>query len=133
LIASQGIVYLALWWKHASFDDDDKQIEREVYLAYYAGSRCMPMVALVFEPISVNDNASGGACELRTFDDISAFVLTRVQYRFAVLCSKRGGLPNRNRDRAGRRSRAIFPKGHRRVISKKTEPVTGSPPRRVYS
>jgi hypothetical protein len=34
------------------------------------------MVAFVFEPIRVKDNAPGGACELRTFDDISAFVLT---------------------------------------------------------
>jgi hypothetical protein len=36
------------------------------------------MVAFVFEPIRVKDNAPGGACEFRTFDDISAFVLTTV-------------------------------------------------------
>jgi hypothetical protein len=31
-----------------------------------------------FEPIEVNSNAPGGACVLRTFDDIGAFILTNV-------------------------------------------------------
>jgi len=31
-----------------------------------------------FEPINVNASAPGGACILRTFDDIGAFVLIRV-------------------------------------------------------
>jgi len=32
----------------------------------------------IFEPISVNANAPEGACVLRTFDDIGAFILTKV-------------------------------------------------------
>ena len=31
-----------------------------------------------FEPIRVNSNAPGGACVLRTFDDVGAFILTQV-------------------------------------------------------
>jgi hypothetical protein len=31
-----------------------------------------------FEPIEVNSTAPGGACVLRTFDDIGAFILNRV-------------------------------------------------------
>jgi hypothetical protein len=34
----------------------------------------------IFEPIAVNANAPGGACVLRTFDDIGAFILTRVDF-----------------------------------------------------
>jgi hypothetical protein len=32
-----------------------------------------------FQPIAVNANAPKGACILRTFDDISAFILTNVE------------------------------------------------------
>jgi hypothetical protein len=32
----------------------------------------------VFQPIAVNENAPGGACVLRTFDEIGAFILTNV-------------------------------------------------------
>jgi hypothetical protein len=38
----------------------------------------------IFEPIAVNANAPGGACVLRTFDDIDAFILTKVDRRRAA-------------------------------------------------
>jgi hypothetical protein len=31
-----------------------------------------------FEPIKVNSSAPGGACVLRTFDDVAAFILIKV-------------------------------------------------------
>jgi hypothetical protein len=37
-----------------------------------------PMHVFNFEPIEVKPNAPGGACVLRTFDDIGAFILTHV-------------------------------------------------------
>jgi hypothetical protein len=36
-------------------------------------------MAFVFQPIRVSANAPGGACLLRTFDDIGAFILSNVQ------------------------------------------------------
>jgi hypothetical protein len=36
------------------------------------------MSEFIFEPIEVNSSAPGGACTLRTFDDIGAFILNRV-------------------------------------------------------
>ena len=36
---------------------------------------------LIFQPIAVNANALGGACVLRTFDDIGSFILTEVDVR----------------------------------------------------
>jgi hypothetical protein len=36
------------------------------------------MGEFIFEPIKVNSTAPGGACVLRTFDDVGAFVLMRV-------------------------------------------------------
>jgi hypothetical protein len=36
------------------------------------------MSEFIFEPIKVNENAPGGACVLRTFDDIGAFILIKV-------------------------------------------------------
>ncbi len=37
-----------------------------------------PMREFKFEPIEVNSNAPGGACVLRTFDDVGVFILNRV-------------------------------------------------------
>jgi hypothetical protein len=37
------------------------------------------MSEIIFEPIKVNSTAPGGAGVLRTFDDIGAFILTRVE------------------------------------------------------
>jgi hypothetical protein len=37
-----------------------------------------PMSEFKFEPIKVNSTAPGGACVLRTFDDVGAFVLLNV-------------------------------------------------------
>ena len=31
-----------------------------------------------FQPIAVNENAPGGACVIRTFDDVGAFILNKV-------------------------------------------------------
>jgi cold shock protein len=42
------------------------------------GRRYLPMGLFVFEPIHVNANAPGGACVLRTFADVGAFVLISV-------------------------------------------------------
>jgi hypothetical protein len=36
-------------------------------------------MAFVFQPIRVSASAPGGARELRTFDDVSAFVLSNVE------------------------------------------------------
>jgi hypothetical protein len=36
------------------------------------------MGAFRFQPIAVNASAPGGACVLRTFDDVGAFILTKV-------------------------------------------------------
>ena len=36
------------------------------------------MDQFIFEPIGVNSNAPGGACILRTFDDVGAFILNNV-------------------------------------------------------
>jgi hypothetical protein len=36
------------------------------------------MSEFIFEPININASAPGGACTLRTFDDIGAFMLNRV-------------------------------------------------------
>ena len=36
------------------------------------------MDQFIFEPIEVNSNAPGGACILRTFDDVGAFILNKV-------------------------------------------------------
>ena len=41
----------------------------------------MGLTAFRFEPIAVNANAPRGACNLRSFDDISAFILTNVEHR----------------------------------------------------
>jgi hypothetical protein len=38
-------------------------------------------MAFVFRPIRVNAKAPGGACVLRTFDDIGAFILANVEVR----------------------------------------------------
>jgi hypothetical protein len=38
----------------------------------------LPMGYFVFEPIHVNANAPGGACVLRTFADVGAFILIAV-------------------------------------------------------
>jgi hypothetical protein len=35
----------------------------------------------IFQPIAVNANSPGGACVLRTFDDIGSFILTNVDVR----------------------------------------------------
>jgi hypothetical protein len=35
------------------------------------------MGEFIFEPIEVNSTAPGGACVLRTFDDVGAFILMR--------------------------------------------------------
>jgi hypothetical protein len=32
----------------------------------------------IFEPILVNSSAPGGACVIRTFDDVGAFILSNV-------------------------------------------------------
>ena len=37
-----------------------------------------PMSEFKFEPIKVNSTAPGGACVLRTFDDVGAFILLNV-------------------------------------------------------
>jgi hypothetical protein len=37
--------------------------------------------AFKFQPIAVNANAPKGACILRTFDDISAFILTNLEHQ----------------------------------------------------
>jgi cold shock protein len=43
------------------------------------GGGCyLPMGLFVFEPIHVNANAPGGACVLRTFAEVGAFVLNAV-------------------------------------------------------
>ena len=36
------------------------------------------MAEFIFEPIVVNSSAPGGACTLRTFEDIGTFILNRV-------------------------------------------------------
>jgi hypothetical protein len=36
-------------------------------------------MVFVFKPIRINASAPGGARELRTFDDIGAFILTNVE------------------------------------------------------
>ena len=36
------------------------------------------MNQFIFEPIRVNSNAPGGACILRTFDDVGAFIINNV-------------------------------------------------------
>ena len=41
----------------------------------------MGLTAFRFEPIAVNANAPRGACNLRSFDDISAFILTNVEHQ----------------------------------------------------
>ena len=41
----------------------------------------MGLTAFRFEPIAVNANAPRGACILRSFDDITAFILTNVEHR----------------------------------------------------
>ena len=43
--------------------------------------RCykQPMGDFKFEPIKVNASAPGGACVLRTFDDVGAFILRDVE------------------------------------------------------
>jgi hypothetical protein len=38
----------------------------------------LPMGEFNFEPIIVNSSAPGGACTLRTFDDIGTFILNRL-------------------------------------------------------
>jgi hypothetical protein len=40
---------------------------------------CLPMGYFIFEPINVNANAPGGACVLRTFADVGAFMLNAVE------------------------------------------------------
>ena len=41
----------------------------------------MGLTAFRFEPIAVNATAPRGACILRSFDDITAFILTNVEHR----------------------------------------------------
>lgn len=41
----------------------------------------MGLIVFRFEPIAVNANAPRGACILRTFDDISAFIFTNVEHQ----------------------------------------------------
>ena len=36
------------------------------------------MNQFIFEPIGVNSSAPGGACILRTFDDVGAFIINNV-------------------------------------------------------
>ena len=42
------------------------------------GGVCILMSEFKFEPIEVNSTAPGGACVVRTFDDIGTFILNRV-------------------------------------------------------